>query len=130
MPRQNDNTTEEKFSRMFEIFSTVDQKIDLLTRKFGAPNTTLIEVSAICTSTKGARFLAENFERRSLIILNNTAGAVYVHTRSLNNNNATQWMKIMPDGYWEPRVVPTNALYVIGSLGSAVEQEVVGYEGV
>lgn len=130
MPRQNAESTEEKFGRLFDQYATLDQKIDLLTRKFGAPNTTLIEISAICTSAKSARFLAENFERRSLIILNNSAGDIYVHTRILNVNNATQWMKIPTGGFWEPLVVPTNQLYVIGSIGAATEQEVVGYEGV
>lgn len=117
---------EEQFPGQLEIQALTD-KIDYLGRRIGAPNTTYIEFAAVTNITTGVLLLSENFNRRSLVIFQNSGFPIYVHTRQLNGNNATAWMIIPSGQFWEPLVVPTNALYAIGTNGAQV---VFGYEGV
>lgn len=126
MARADDLSDSKRFPELFEKVASMDQKIDLLSRQIGLPNCTLTEFSAIANTSTGVRLIAENFKRRALIIFNNSASNIYIHSRQLNGNNATQWMRIPAGGFWEPLNVPTNAWYVIGTVGV---QEVVGYEG-
>ena len=126
MPRADDLSDERRFPEVFDLVASMEQKIDLISRRIGLPNCTLTEFITITNTNTGVRLVGENFKRRALIVFNNSAGDVYIHTRQLNRNNATQWMKIPTGGFWEPLNVPTNELYAIGTSGS---QEVVGYEG-
>jgi hypothetical protein len=127
MPRQDAHQLQKEFPELYEQLASQSQKLDALTRRLGAPNCTLSEVAVVCNTETGVRFLGENFERRSLFIMNHSGATIYVHIRALNSNNATRWMEINNGGYWEPLIPPTNEIWIIGTTGN---QEVIGYEGV
>ena len=128
MHTKDDNALQKQYEALFELAASNAQKIDVLARKLGAPNVTLTDFSAICTQTNGARLLSHNFNRRSLLILNNSTGAIVVHIRNLNVNDAGHWFQIAAGRYWEPLVAPVNEIYILGTLGTT-QQVVGGYEG-
>ena len=94
------------------------------------PSVKLLPYRQVCNNTKSVRLMEQDPVRRSIIIFNFSVADIYVHTQEIVLQEATDWVRIRADGFWEPLACPTNDIWVIGTVASPTIQNVIAYAGV